>query len=84
MGCKVRLVDSMYLSPLLHFLCYAVRSLINCKALQTAAMIVETFRKYIDGGSLLVQRHYKRQIYIQNMYPSKDRAFPPPDGRSPV
>ena len=59
MGCKVRLVDSMYLSPLLHFLCYAMRSLINCKAWQTAAMVDETFLKYIDGGSLLVQRHYR-------------------------
>lgn len=47
------------LSPLLHFLCYAMRSLINCKAWQTAAMVDETFLKYIDGGSLLVQRHYR-------------------------
>ena len=59
MGCKVRLVDSMYLSPLLQSLCYAMRSLINCKALQTAAVVDETFFKYIDGGSLLVQRHYR-------------------------
>lgn len=65
MGYMIRLVDSIALSPLLHFLCYEMRSLMS--ALQNATMVVKAFCKSTDGGCWKTHCRQERQIHIWNM-----------------
>ena len=72
-GNMVRLVNSMTPSPLPHFICQEVCSLIGSSALWSTMMVDKIFRKTMDGnwGQACGQR---RKIHIQSLLKSPDES----------
>uniref|UniRef100_A0ABI7XTY7 Uncharacterized protein n=1 Tax=Felis catus TaxID=9685 RepID=A0ABI7XTY7_FELCA len=81
----LRPMNSMCMSPLLHFICYELSSLIRSNAVWNTMTVDKTFCKSMDdkvGRSILCRE--RKFISRASVYSNKNKMLPFHDGSSPM